>query len=410
MSMQVDLIDDWTGVRGLAAEWDALLARSCADTIFMRWDWLSCWMDIVGEFTAPHVITVRTADGELIGAAPFYVQEYRLLRTIRYRVLRIMGDFPTGGEYPAWVAAAGQEDPVMDAIARFLHKYASAWDCVWMPNMAGWARPIEDVTRASRGVGFFLRQREIEFGFTSLPASGDEFLAKLSANMRSTLRRQMKKILGKSGVVVERCTDAGSVPQFLTALFELHFRRWSTRGETGSFRRKPNEQRFYQCFAQKAFDRGWLRFYALRDGGEIRATQIGYVYGKVFHLLQEGFDPQYADGVGNVLRYKVIEDCIHQGVGAYDFLGELSEHKRRWTATSRKGANVFVGKRSMKNALLFLPGIWPTGKYLRPTQPLGTVAGRLAGTSGVADARPDGQSEHGENRERPGGVACEQHL
>lgn len=371
--MRVELIESWSGVRQLAPEWDDLLERSSADTVFLRWDWLVSWLDVVGCQTTAFVITVRDAEGRLIGAAPLYILEYRLLRIVRYRVLRIMGDYPTGGEYPAWIAERGRENVILDVISRFLQSQATRWDCLWIPNLAGWTRPLEDLTEACLASGFFLRRRKVEFGFTELPGSTEEFLETVSANMRSNLRRQLKKILGQPCVAIERCRDEASLGTFLEALFDLHYRRWQLKGEIGSFRRKPNERRFYSCFAPKALAHGWLRIYALKDHGAIKAIQIGYVYNRVFHLLQEGFDPDYTDGAGNVLRYKVFEDCIRDGIAAYDFLGELSEHKRRWAAKSRVGANIFAGARNGKNALLFLTGVWPTGRYLRPVLSLGTV-------------------------------------
>jgi hypothetical protein len=83
--------------------------------------------------------------------------------------------------------------------------------------------------------------------------------------------------------------------------------------------------------------------------------------------MQEGFDPTYVKGVGNVLRLKVIETCIEEGIQGYDFLGELTEHKRTWGAEKRIGYNLYIGHRSLKNVLLFTKEVWPTGRFLRPS-------------------------------------------
>jgi CelD/BcsL family acetyltransferase involved in cellulose biosynthesis len=72
--------------------------------------------------------------------------------------------------------------------------------------------------------------------------------------------------------------------------------------------------------------------------------------------------------VGNVLRAKVVEQCIAEGVKSLDFLGEMTEHKRRWRATVRVGHDVFFGRPGLKMRLLFTAQMWPTGRYLRPVQ------------------------------------------
>lgn len=116
-----------------------------------------------------------------------------------------------------------------------------------------------------------------------------------------------------------------------------------------------------------ALSKGWLGLYGLTSENGFKAIQLGYFYEGTFYGIQEGFDPEYVKGVGNVLRGKVIEDCINQGVECYDFLGEVSEHKKRWEVVERNGHHVFIGSRKLKNMLLFACGIWPTGRFFTPS-------------------------------------------
>jgi len=64
-------------------------------------------------------------------------------------------------------------------------------------------------------------------------------------------------------------------------------------------------------------------------------------------------------------RMKVLEDLIARGVETYDFLGEMSEHKKRWHTRERTGSHLMIGARKPKSAFLFRNGVWPTGRYLR---------------------------------------------
>src|SRR6185503_19962898 len=129
---------------------------------------------------------------------------------------------------------------------------------------------------------------------------------------------------------------------------------------------KPAGARFYERFAPRALENGWLRLYGIEADGELKAVQIGYVYGGVFHALQEGFDPAYVAGVGNVLRAAVFEACMGAGLRAYDFLGGLTPHKERWLAQPREGYDVFLGRRNLRNALVFWRPLWPSGRFPRP--------------------------------------------
>lgn len=170
-------------------------------------------------------------------------------------------------------------------------------------------------------------------------------------------------------VELVQCDCEDQVPEYLLSLFELHRARWETVGQSGCFVRRPLMKRFYEEFAPEALRQGWLRLYALKVNGVIKAIQYGYAYHGAYHALQEGYDPKTYDGIGNVLRNVVIETCIKEGLHEYDFLGGFSDHKRLWRAEPREGCNLFVGRKSLKNLLLFWKTVWPTGRFIQEGRP-----------------------------------------
>jgi CelD/BcsL family acetyltransferase involved in cellulose biosynthesis len=218
---------------------------------------------------------------------------------------------------------------------------------------------------ACTDAGFYWRHRPASFALATLPDTVERFLGSMSARHRGDLRKKAKTILEREGVAIRQCTRPEDVAPVLEALFDLHEQRWMAVGDPGAFRRKPAEAEFYRRFARLAFDRGWLRLYGLAENGQLKAVQIGYVYGGVFHSVQEGFDPQYLSGVGNVLRLKVVEHCIDSGIHLMDHLGDMTEHKRRWQAVERGGWDVFIGHRSVRNRLMFTKEVWPTGRFFQ---------------------------------------------
>ena len=154
----------------------------------------------------------------------------------------------------------------------------------------------------------------------------------------------------------------------MDALFYLHRLRWQSVGQSGSFVRAPTEAKFHELFAPIALRNNWLRLSALMDGDSFKAVQIGYVYDRTFNSLQEGFDPSAIRGAGNALRGHVIENLIDEGIRDYDFLGGHTDHKHRWSANERFGAEFVIANNSFKGWLTRIIGIWPTGLYLRPYQ------------------------------------------
>lgn len=365
--LRTEILMHWERILVLEPEWNSLLRESRADIFFLSWEWVHAWYSVAGRSVQPFVVTVRDANGFLAGLAPFYFHGHKFLHCLPYRMLRIMADRETGAECLDWIVRADVENDVYRSILSALEKASPHWDCIWMPYVPGWTGATDRMLCACAEQRFFTNTRPIEFGFVNLPTDAEAFYKELSKNMRSQLKRQKNAMIQSRNFEIRSCRSADEIETYIDALFDLHHRRRSVLGDEGVFRRKPREAEFYRTFLPKAQKNGWLRVYGLFVEGTMKAVQLGYVYNGAYYQIQEGFDPGFRSGIGNVLRLHAIEACIAEGLTGYDFLAEMSVHKKRWSATPRFGSDVFIGKRNVKNALLFKSGIWPTGKYLRPS-------------------------------------------
>lgn len=363
--MRTEIVTDWGRFDELEAEWNPLLSRSRADAIFLRWEWIRSWRKVLGDNVRPFAAVARDGDGTLVGVAPFYRTVYRLLRVLPYRVLRIMGDYPTGAECLDWILREDAETEAGRGIAAALSGAASEWDFLWMPYVPHWTGGRDRIRTACADEEFHVSEREVQFGVMSLPSTLDELISSFGTSHRYNTRRDLKRTFGQPTTRFLRCLKEEEVPRYLEALFCLHALRWGLEGQPGTFRKKPNEARFYREFAVEAQRRNWLALYGVEMAGEFKAVQYGYIYNGVFLQIQEGLDPGSGRGMGNILRMKVVEDLIGQGIKTYDFLGEMSEHKKRWHTVERNGSHMMIGNRKWKSGFLFKNGIWPTGRYLR---------------------------------------------
>ena len=319
------------------------------------------------------IVTARGGDGRLHAIAPFYLSDLRLMGLLRYRCLRPVGDCHCGAEYPDLIVRTGCEQPAMAAVADALAKAANTWDCIWIRNVAGWSGAVQRLRAALGSGSCYWHTRRRGFSAIQLPRTYEQYLRSLSGSFRSNISRQDKSLRSKHCVKLRRCRSPQELPDLLEALFALHRKRWESVNQAGSFVRRPAMERFYRRFAPEALRLGRLRVAALEVDGTIRAVQYGYVYGKRFYQLQEGFDTDGASGAGNVLRARVIAACIEEGLTEYDFLGGFDEHKRHWRARQRWGADVLVGSDAGKNRLLFLRQLWPTGRFVQQGRPANQV-------------------------------------
>jgi len=366
--MRTEIVSDWRRFDELKKDWNTLLSLSRADIIFLRWEWIDTWRRIHGDAIKPFIVVAWDDARNLAGIAPFYKTIYLLVRVLPYRVLRIMGDFPTGAECLDWILRSDCEKEAARCIADTLAKTADDWDLIWIPYVPLWTGGRDRIHEAAKDAGFYFSERDVGFGYIDLPGSLDDMLSAMGSSHRYNTRRDLKRMFSEPTTVFFRCVEEQDISRYLDSLFHLHSIRWSREGQLGTFRRKPNEAMFYRLFALEAHKQGWLGLYGVEYSGEIKAVQYGYIYNGSFLQMQEGFDQERGRGLGNLLRFKVIEDLISGGIKVYDFLGEMSEHKNRWHATERTGRHLMIGNRKLKNRILFSNNVWPTGRYLKPSE------------------------------------------
>ncbi len=363
--MIVQTLRTWTEFDGLSETWNDLLERSESASIFLTWEWIQSWRAAIRDSVEPYVVVVRRNNGELAGIAPLYVASVKVLHTLTFRMLRYMADTATGAEYPDWIADAKDEAEICDAISVHLKKNRKDWDVIWLSTVAGWTGAEKRIQISAERNGLFVQSRHCEFTYIELPAELSEFENRLSAKSRQRLRRTTRRIRDLEGVTIEKCCHQEELSIHLAALFELHQLRWQKVGVDGCFRRKPVEEVFYGEMAPIALKKNWLWLFVLKQDDTIKAVQYGCVFDGSYVQLQEGYDPSFRSGAGNVLRHFVIDQCIQSGLNCYDFLAGVSEHKRRWAGVTRKGYDLMIGNPAWRSRLLCALQMWPTGRYMQ---------------------------------------------
>ncbi len=363
--MKVLKITSWQDLTDLKSQWNLLLKNSPANCIFLTWEWIETWYQCNKNSISLFVLIVTNKNGQVLGIAPFYQAQYTFLNLFHLSTLRVFGEQATGSEYLDILADNQHIDGVYAAIFEYL-KNNNEWDLIWIPKMSAWNNGAKRLSSAASRTPLYFISRPHIFSVIHLPNTTEKYLNGFSTKHRQQLLRKTKKTLNNTNVTINRCTDASELSAYIQDLFNLHHQRRQLLGDSGSFIRKPNEAEFYKMFIPLALKNGWLLFFKLSESGVTKAIQIGYVYNNTFHQLQEGFDPTFTPGVGNTLRLHTVEYCIQNNILTYDFLGQQTEHKRRWQAQKRIGCDVFIGRKTLLNRIIFSNKIWPTGRYLTP--------------------------------------------
>lgn len=323
----------WQEVQELKEHWNVLLSRSANDTVFLTWEWSSAWWNNFGDGRTPFVLAAWEGR-ELVGVAPFYAQQTRSLGQ-NWTCLRLIGDGSNDSDYLDCFSQSGQEAEVVAAFVRSLELQRSSWDWLELDGARQESPTIAAFLSCARERRWGAKSEPIPCATLRLPATWDEYLKHLEPRFRTKVRSSLTSMQQCLGSAPLECGSKEEIESWLPPFFDLHSRRWATEGKPGVFR-DAAKRSFYGELSRVALERGWLAFHRLNWGERPLAFQYGLLYGKRFHLLQEGYDPTFAAiRPGVALRAWLMRHWIETGLEEYDFLAGAARYKLDWGATQQ---------------------------------------------------------------------------
>jgi CelD/BcsL family acetyltransferase involved in cellulose biosynthesis len=345
----VETIDDLARFEALRSEWNALLASSVSNGLFLTWEWLFTWWKHLSRGRRLQLVLVRRA-GELVAAAPLALRPWRLRQLTPYTGLEFAAMGPVGSDYLDILVHRDAQTPALAALARYLAQRKLVLEL---------AR-VERTTSQALGLALALKQHGWSATGTTTDTcpiirltghSWDSYLASLGQEHRYNFRRRLKN-LGKHGhVSFEPVQTEAQRQTGIALLVSLHRLRWDERGGSGALH-TDDLVGFHVAFSRLAFERGWLRLYVLRLNGEPAAAWYGFHYGGVFYFYQSGFDPRFAKlSVGLVIMGLAIKSAIEDGAGIYDFLLGDERYKFLWAHEERELVRLCSYPPSLRGAL-----------------------------------------------------------
>ena len=204
----------------LEDEWEDLYHGSPRATPFQSWAWLYSWWEFYGEGYELRLITVRDVRNLLVGVAPLMLEH-----KLGFGRLLFVGTGPT--DYLDVLVRGGWEERVPEVLVRTLGELDS-WQVADLqqlrPNAAAWG-----LCRCYNGPQ--LRAWQDSFPMVDV-RPWDELLQSLSSNLRSTVRRSLRRAEA-DGV---RCKLAGvdDAERAATRLVTISREQWEERWmETG---------------------------------------------------------------------------------------------------------------------------------------------------------------------------------
>ena len=283
-------------------------------------------------------------DGEkLVGIAPFRKTRKRLAGNFGYTIIEPVTNGNT--DYTG-IILAEQETCCINEFLAYLFKQKD-WDLLSLPDLPQASRTIELIKNThTRLPGFSIKKGWL-CPYMAIPDSKEKLMENLNSKFRRELQRRLRKLERERGrVEFKHHYELGSFEETMSILFNLHRKRWQSKGEPGGYTGQKERNIVMQTskfFAQK----GWLELHFLTVNSKPVAAELDVEYGGKLYGQISGFDPAYSKySLGNILFLKILEECVEKGISEYDFMQGAETYKFEWTNQTRQNTNIqFVNKK-----------------------------------------------------------------
>ena len=338
MALLVHSYHDPSGFEMLAGEWNDLLHRSAADTIFLTLEFQRTWWHHLGEGDVL-ILAVRE-DEELVGIAPLFATTDPQGR----RALSIVGCVEVA-DYLDFIVTRGREEPVYVALLDHLAgSSAPAWDVLDLCNIHQNSPTLKYLPGLAEARGWAVSTaRDDVCPIISLPGTWEEYLWTLDGKQRREIQRKLRRAQGQAALrwyIVGRDHDlAAELEDFLDLMAA------STLDKEAFL--TPRMRSFFRQLARVTYDAGWLQLAFLEIEGQKAAAYLNFVYNNHVLVYNSGLDwrkfPKI--GAGIILTAYCIRHAIERGREVFDFMQGEERYKYQFG-----GQDVEVRRLSVRSA------------------------------------------------------------
>ncbi len=325
--MKVDALPGFEGLD--EGRWNGLLDGARLPSAFLTWQWQTAWAEAFAAGRALQLLLVSDAAGTPAGLLPLYEEQAGRLR--------ILGGVDVS-DYLDVIAAAGREEEVWHALLQHRAAQAVEWDLHAVRSASPTVRLLPAIA-ASYGLRASVA-REERCPVLALPATWEQYLARLGGKNRHELRRKMRKLERElPGVSVRSHAGRAGWDEALSRFLVLH--RLSKAGKARFM--DARMERFFREATRALAAAGWARLWFLEWEGQAVASCLCLEYAGAVALYNSGFDPARAGlAPGIVLLAHVIMDAIRRGIPAFDFLRGEEPYKYAFGPTPEDLFNVRI--------------------------------------------------------------------
>ncbi len=320
----------------LAGEWNVLLQRSAANTIFLTREWQQVWWNSLGDGEMC-ILAMRDDAGILQGIAPlFCAASPPDPPEVAFVGCREVSD------YLDFIFARGQEPACFQATVDYLAgPDCPPWDHISLCNIPEPSPTLTILPELAQQRGWkTIKQFEDVAPAITLPATFKDYLMMLDGKERRELQRKLRR--AGDSVNITFAQDAARMDADMDDFLRLMVASMPSKAAFMT----PRMAQFFKAAARAAHEAGWLQLSFLDVDGERAATYLNFVYDNAVLVYNSGLDPlRFAHlSPGQVLLGRLIEQAIAEKRRLFDFLQGNEAYKYKLGGRDLRLYTLYISK------------------------------------------------------------------
>lgn len=354
-SMRFQIIDNLETWKRAESEWNDLINRSIAPSVFLTFEYLHSAWEAYGHDAALHIVKIYAGE-TLLGVVPLKISSRRVCG-IPSTTLQPIGGEEAEGSY---FIVIDQEVLFYEAVIDYLTLHFHLWSKVFF-NLLNIAHPFTNLfcKKFSTNRKLIVERKDcFAHPYITINESWEQYLEGLNNKFIHNLRTKVGKAshAGKLHVVCFR--SPADISTYLDVYVELEQRSWKTSRDSG-ITRTENLHTLYRHMLSRCAQGGWAELTFLMLDGRLLAGGIGLKYCDRYTYLQTVYDSstnQFSPGL--ILMTINVWRMYQSGLKIVDFMGNYVDYKRNWAQDEWQSCTVCVRKRYSCEGLAYLGACW----------------------------------------------------
>jgi len=349
---------EWKDLAPLRDEWDALLARSVTNEIFLTFDFLSTWSACASRRHKLCVVTAWVA-GRLEGIAPLMLAE-RVICSVRLKTLEFLGT--PFIDYADFIYA---EPRVLEVLWNAVRRLGEDCDALYLREVKDDSPTYTFLTTQAR-LECKRGEQCLMVGTTPTPgAPPASYLQK--PKFARHLNRHTRQLNDLGKITLDYYTEPDAIAAQVGALVQQHKERWNATSTPSCFNNPAMEQLYRRLSETLARSKRCL-FIVMRLDGVPLCCHWGFLHNTHYLLHTTSRAVQYEHYYTGVVMLASVVTNLRQLNPALESIdlcrGE--EHYKSYFGALRCTNYSFLELRSLRSRILmpvFFRGLELTRRY-----------------------------------------------